>query len=182
MAKMNAQQARGRPGRRGAAAAPRAQRLRGRERSRHRSPAPSRRWSRKRRPTTGRISPISIRRGRTRRACRRSITSRRPIRLVEAGAGRLHSGRGGSAVHVGARGHGRATSSSSCTPTARRRSSGSVFVGYAFAEGWAHYAEEMMWEAGLRQRRSGDAYRPALQRAAARLPLSSRRSACTRAA
>ena len=26
---------------------------------------------------------------------------------------------------------------------------GSLFVGYAFAEGWAHYAEEMMWEAGL---------------------------------
>ena len=26
---------------------------------------------------------------------------------------------------------------------------GRVFVGYAFAEGWAHYAEEMMWEAGL---------------------------------
>jgi hypothetical protein len=26
---------------------------------------------------------------------------------------------------------------------------GSVFVTYAFAEGWAHYAEEMMWEAGL---------------------------------
>jgi len=24
-----------------------------------------------------------------------------------------------------------------------------VFVGYAFAEGWAHYTEEMMWEAGL---------------------------------
>jgi hypothetical protein len=24
-----------------------------------------------------------------------------------------------------------------------------IFVGYAFAEGWAHYAEEMMWEAGL---------------------------------
>ncbi|MFQ5679827.1 MAG: DUF885 family protein [Gemmatimonadota bacterium] len=24
-----------------------------------------------------------------------------------------------------------------------------VFVGYAFAEGWAHYAEEMVWEAGL---------------------------------
>ena len=24
-----------------------------------------------------------------------------------------------------------------------------VFVGYAFAEGWAHYAEEMMWEEGL---------------------------------
>lgn len=26
---------------------------------------------------------------------------------------------------------------------------GRAFVGYAFAEGWAHYAEEMMWEAGL---------------------------------
>jgi len=24
-----------------------------------------------------------------------------------------------------------------------------VFVGYAFAEGWAHYSEEMMWDAGL---------------------------------
>ena len=27
---------------------------------------------------------------------------------------------------------------------------GRVFVGYAFAEGWAHYTEEMMWERGLR--------------------------------
>ncbi|MEA3031784.1 MAG: hypothetical protein QOG13_3109 [Sphingomonadales bacterium] len=26
---------------------------------------------------------------------------------------------------------------------------GRVYVGYAFAEGWAHYGEEMMWEAGL---------------------------------
>jgi uncharacterized protein (DUF885 family) len=26
---------------------------------------------------------------------------------------------------------------------------GRIFVGYAFAEGWAHYAEEMMWDAGL---------------------------------
>ena len=26
---------------------------------------------------------------------------------------------------------------------------GRLFVGYAFAEGWAHYAEEMMWEMGL---------------------------------
>ena len=25
---------------------------------------------------------------------------------------------------------------------------GQVFVGYAFAEGWAHYAEELMWDAG----------------------------------
>jgi uncharacterized protein (DUF885 family) len=26
---------------------------------------------------------------------------------------------------------------------------GKVYVGYAFAEGWAHYAEEMMWDMGL---------------------------------
>lgn len=26
---------------------------------------------------------------------------------------------------------------------------GRLFVGYAFAEGWAHYAEELMWEVGL---------------------------------
>jgi hypothetical protein len=26
---------------------------------------------------------------------------------------------------------------------------GKVFVGYAFAEGWAHYSEEMIWESGL---------------------------------
>jgi hypothetical protein len=26
---------------------------------------------------------------------------------------------------------------------------GQLFIGYAFAEGWAHYTEEMMWEAGL---------------------------------
>ncbi len=26
---------------------------------------------------------------------------------------------------------------------------GRVYVGYAFAEGWAHYGEEMMWDAGL---------------------------------
>ena len=26
---------------------------------------------------------------------------------------------------------------------------GRLFVGYAFAEGWAHYAEELVWEAGL---------------------------------
>lgn len=28
---------------------------------------------------------------------------------------------------------------------------GRVFVGYAFAEGWGHYAEELMWEAGFRK-------------------------------
>lgn len=34
---------------------------------------------------------------------------------------------------------------------ARRSASrlGQVFVSYAFSEGWAHYAEELMWEAGL---------------------------------
>ncbi|HEX5238377.1 MAG TPA: DUF885 domain-containing protein [Sphingomicrobium sp.] len=26
---------------------------------------------------------------------------------------------------------------------------GQLFVGYAYAEGWAHYAEQMMWDAGL---------------------------------
>ncbi len=26
---------------------------------------------------------------------------------------------------------------------------GRIFVGYAYAEGWAHYTEEMMWDAGL---------------------------------
>ncbi|SER04370.1 protein of unknown function [Solimonas aquatica] len=26
---------------------------------------------------------------------------------------------------------------------------GQIFVGYAYAEGWAHYTEEMMWDAGL---------------------------------
>ena len=26
---------------------------------------------------------------------------------------------------------------------------GRIFVGYAFAEGWAHYTEELMWDAGL---------------------------------
>jgi len=31
---------------------------------------------------------------------------------------------------------------------------GRLFVGYAFAEGWAHYAEQMMWDAGLN---AGDA-------------------------
>ncbi|MDB4976224.1 MAG: hypothetical protein JWN48_4565 [Myxococcaceae bacterium] len=30
-----------------------------------------------------------------------------------------------------------------------QRPFGRVFVGYAFAEGWAHYAEELTWQAGL---------------------------------
>ena len=32
---------------------------------------------------------------------------------------------------------------------------GRLWVGYAFAEGWAHYAEEMMWEAGLGEGNAG---------------------------
>jgi hypothetical protein len=32
---------------------------------------------------------------------------------------------------------------------ASQRAFGRVFVGYAFAEGWAHYAEELAWETGL---------------------------------
>ena len=44
---------------------------------------------------------------------------------------------------------GRGTSCSSCIPTARDWKFGQLFVGYAFAEGWAHYTEEMMFDAGL---------------------------------
>ena len=33
--------------------------------------------------------------------------------------------------------------------TNRNKSIGGIFIGYAFAEGWGHYAEEMMWEAGF---------------------------------
>jgi hypothetical protein len=33
--------------------------------------------------------------------------------------------------------------------TNQNRSIGSIFIGYAYVEGWAHYAEEMMWEAGF---------------------------------
>ena len=48
---------------------------------------------------------------------------------------------------------------------------GRVFVGYAFAEGWAHYTEEMMRVEGRRRRHRRDHDRPAVERAAARLPL-----------
>ena len=44
---------------------------------------------------------------------------------------------------------GPATSCSSCIPTGPQSPIGKVYVGYAYAEGWAHYAEEMMWEEGL---------------------------------
>ena len=47
---------------------------------------------------------------------------------------------------------------------------GRLFVGYAFAEGWAHYSEEMMWDAGLGNGDAGNACRPAFRSAAAQLP------------
>ena len=46
---------------------------------------------------------------------------------------------------------GRGTSSTSFIRIRAKSKFGQVFVGYAFAEGWAHYTEEMMWEAGLGQ-------------------------------
>ena len=52
------------------------------------------------------------------------------------------------AVHVRARGVARplpAVPARQPQSVDRRR----LFVGYAYAEGWAHYAEEMMWEVGL---------------------------------
>ena len=49
---------------------------------------------------------------------------------------------------------------------------GRVFVGYAFAEGWGHYAEELVCEAGFEAGNAESAHRPALERAAAQLPLS----------
>jgi uncharacterized protein (DUF885 family) len=55
---------------------------------------------------------------------------------------------------------------------------GQVFVGYAFAEGWAHYAEEMMWKASatvIRKRTSASS--PTRCSATA---VFSRRSGCTR--
>ena len=45
--------------------------------------------------------------------------------------------------------YGRGISSISSTPTASKSIFGKLFVGYAFAEGWAHYTEEMMMDAGL---------------------------------
>ena len=48
---------------------------------------------------------------------------------------------------------------------------GRVFVGYAFAEGWAHYTEEMMRDAGSAAATDETHDRPAVERAAARLPL-----------
>ena len=48
---------------------------------------------------------------------------------------------------------------------------GQLFVGYAFAEGWAHYTEELMIEKGLANGRARAAHRPAAERAAAQRAL-----------
>ena len=58
---------------------------------------------------------------------------------------------------------------------------GQLFVGYAFAEGWAHYTEEMMWDAGLDAGRP-EAHIGQIVQALMRDARFSRRSACTRAA
>ena len=70
-------------------------------------------------------------------------------RLVAKGKGRVRAGRGQSAVHFRARSLARTLPAvSPCKPLSPSKL-GQLFVGYAFAEGWAHYTEEMMWDAGL---------------------------------
>ena len=59
---------------------------------------------------------------------------------------------------------------------------GRVFVGYAFAEGWAHYAEELVWEAGLRERQRRDAASASSRTPCCATAAICPRSACTRAA
>ena len=120
-----------------------------RSRPRRRFPAPKRRRSRRRRRTSAGTSPTSTFPVRTRRACRRSTTSRRPIRRGRRPSSRPTSRARRTCCSPRCTKSGPATSCSSCTPTASRRSFGRLFVGYAFAEGWAHYAEEMMCETGL---------------------------------
>ena len=136
-----------------------------------RSPAPSRRRSRKRRPTTGRIRLYRPARAVRVRACRRSITSRRPIRLAR---GRCRQafvpGKADllfTTVHeVMARPlrpvPPRQPLALALRPGVRRlclcRRLGALCRG-----------DDVGCRA--RQRRSRDPYRPALQRAAARLPL-----------
>ena len=46
-----------------------------------------------------------------------------------------------------------------------------LWVGYAYAEGWAHYSEELMWEEGLGDGDAGAAHRAAGECAAARRAL-----------
>ncbi len=53
-----------------------------------------------------------------------------------------------------------------------------LWIGYAFAEGWAHYCEEMMYEEGLGQGRSRAAHRPVVRSACCAMCGCSPRSAC----
>jgi hypothetical protein len=134
------------------------------------SPAPSRRWSRKARPITGRTAPISIPPGRSRRASLGLLHLAARSGLDQGRAGGVHAGRGDllfTSVHEVMPGHFLQFLHANRSPSLFGR----LFVGYAFAEGWAHYAEEMMWDAGLNNGDAGNACRPALQRAAAQLPL-----------
>ena len=79
---------------------------------------------------------------------------------------------------------GRGTSSIPARQPVASHMFGRLFVGYAFAEGWAHYAEEMMWEAGRRRAavatRSTSASCRTRCCATCRYPVA--RSACTRGA
>ena len=101
---------------------------------------------------------------------RRSITSRRPTRAGPRRSNGFVPGKKDllfTSVHEVMPGHFLQFLHANRSPSLFGR----LFVGYAFAEGWAHYAEEMMWDAGLGNGDPGDAYRPAHQRVAARLPL-----------
>ena len=56
---------------------------------------------------------------------------------------------------------------------------GQLFVGYAFAEGWAHYSEELMIERGIAADQPEAAHRPAVECAAHGTFVTCARSACT---
>jgi hypothetical protein len=111
--------------------------------------APRKRSSRRRRPSIARTSRTSTFPGPTRKGCPRCTTSRRRIRPGR----RRCSATISPAAPI------------SCSPSvhevwpghflnflhANRVQSivGRLFVGYAYAEGWAHYGEEMVWEMGI---------------------------------
>ncbi len=96
-----------------------------------------------------RTRPTSIRPGRTTRTCRPSITSRRRTRPGRKQSSRPTSPARPTCCSRRCMKCGPATSCNSCIRTASNSIFGQIYVGYAFAEGWAHYAEEMMWEEGL---------------------------------
>ena len=98
--------------------------------------------------------------------------------MERAGARRLHPRQGNllyTSVHEVWPGHFLQFLHSNRNPS----QVAALWVGYAYAEGWAHYAEEMMWDEGL-----GDGDPRAARRAAASMRccatcVSSRPSACT---